>query len=168
MLDKKIKIYIKFWVWKSFKNLVGTKIPPPFMKPFLNFWPFWPFSPPNPANRPPWFFQKIPRTIVVLGWTNRFLEKRCSSAQNWSILTIFLNSPNWAKMALFAVFWVRIGRSGDELHFLSGDPLAWRRTTIVREVFWKDVCRAEIRGRFDGLSPQNAQKLGNDSIKRGA
>ena len=117
------------------------------------------------------FFQKGPRTIVVLRWKNRSLERKWRSSPKQPILTkktpkgtILLN------LGYFQQKLVRIGQFWDEMHFLSRNLFVQRRATIFCGLFWKKSVGSSYGAYLRGLAAKmtkNGQKLRNVFVKRG-
>ena len=152
MIDSKIKIYVKFRVWKRCRNFRGAKLLPPFLGSraliLASFSPEAPSKGPQISARRT-FFQKRSRTIVVLRWmisspgrNNVSSQKRRCPTKKTPKVPFLPNSGCFSEKA------VRHCRFWEESSFLSKYPIVQRRTTIVSESFRKNVRRAEIWVRF--------------------
>ena len=122
MIDSKIKIYIKFWVWKRHQKFWGAKFCPFFLgsRPLI----LASLSPEAPSKGPQisarrTFFQKSQLTIVVLRWMISSPGRNVLSSQKRRCPT-----KKNAKSAVFAQLGTFFSKIGGASPFLGWEDIS--------------------------------------------
>ena len=161
MFDSKIKIYVKFRVWKRYLLFWGAKFLPPFLgyRPLIlaSFFPKTLSKSPQISARRT-FFQKRSPTIVVLRWMMSSPGRKVLSSQKRRCPT-----KKTAKSAVFAQLGMFFSKIGGASPFLGWEDFSLQiphRSTqnySRRWAFWKKRPSGRDLGAF--LTPILAKKL---------